>query len=137
LTSEHVPLLFYAPELLEPQTRKEVVSQIDVLPTIAGMIHQPYVNTTLGRDLLNTKNKFNAAFIIHHDEGNIGIVTDKYYYVKNININTDELEPVMADTLNLSALQRDSVKRSLSALTSAIYETSRWMLVHNKKVGKE
>ena len=37
LTDEHVPLLFYAPYLLKPQKRKEVVSQIDVLPTIAGM----------------------------------------------------------------------------------------------------
>ena len=88
-----MPLLFYAPGLLDPQLRKEVVSQIDVLPTIAGMIHQPYINTTLGRDLLSTKNKLNAAFIIHHDEGNIGVVTDKYYYVKNIRINTEELEP--------------------------------------------
>ena len=54
LTDEHVPLLFYAPYLLNPQKRREVVSQIDVLPTIAGMLHQPYVNTTLGRDLLRS-----------------------------------------------------------------------------------
>ncbi|HEX2627998.1 MAG TPA: LTA synthase family protein, partial [Chitinophagaceae bacterium] len=33
LTDEHVPLLFYAPYLLQPQWRKEVLSQIDVLPT--------------------------------------------------------------------------------------------------------
>jgi len=63
LSDEHVPLLFYAPKLLTAQKRSEVVSQIDILPTVAGMIHQPYVNTTLGRDLLNTKNKKNAAFI--------------------------------------------------------------------------
>ncbi|MEP6584594.1 MAG: sulfatase-like hydrolase/transferase, partial [Ginsengibacter sp.] len=75
LTDEHVPMLFYAPELINPQIRNEVVSQIDVLPTLAGMLHQPYTNTTLGRDLLNAKNKINAAFIIHHDEGNIGVVT--------------------------------------------------------------
>ena len=61
-----------------------MVSQIDVLPTIAGMLHQSYTNTTLGRDLLNTKNKMDAAFIIHHDEGNIGVVTNDYYFIKNI-----------------------------------------------------
>ena len=37
LTDEHVPLLFYAPSLLPAQKRTEVVSQIDVLPTIAGL----------------------------------------------------------------------------------------------------
>jgi hypothetical protein len=109
-----------------------VVSQIDILPTVAGMIHQPYVNTTLGRDLLNTKNKKDAAFIIHHDEGNIGVVTDDYYFIKNIQINKEELVPVKTNQLNLSPTQQDSVKHSLSTLTSAIYETAKWMLVNNK-----
>lgn len=133
LSDEHVPLLFYSPSLLPPQKRSEVVSQIDILPTVAGMIHQSYVNTTLGRDLLNTKNKTNAAFIIHHDEGNIGLVTDDYYFIKNIRINKVELVPVTSNQLNLSQAQKDSVKRSLSSLTSAIYETAKWMLVNNKK----
>ena len=133
LSDEHVPLLFYAPSLLPPQKREEVVSQIDILPTVAGMIHEPYVNTTLGRDLLNTKKKKDAAFIIHHDEGNIGVVTSDYYFIKNIRINKEELVPVRSNQLDLSALQADSVKRSLSLLTSAIYETAKWMLVNNKK----
>jgi phosphoglycerol transferase MdoB-like AlkP superfamily enzyme len=133
LSDEHVPLLFYAPALLTPQKRSEVVSQIDILPTIAGMIYQPYVNTTLGRDLLNTKNKKDAAFIIHHDEGSIGVVTDDYYFIKNIRITKEELVPVRSNQLTLSAAQKDSVKRSLSALTTAIYETAKWMLVNNKK----
>lgn len=132
LTDEHVPMLFYAPELINPQSRNEIVSQIDVLPTLAGMLHQPYTNTTLGRDVLNTKNKTDAAFIIHHDEGNIGIVTNDYYYVKNLRISKEELLPMQADSLHLSALQRDSVKTSLSTLTSALYETAKWMLVNNK-----
>jgi phosphoglycerol transferase MdoB-like AlkP superfamily enzyme len=52
---------------LDESLHHEVVSQIDILPTIAGMVHQSYTNTTLGRDLLNSKNKMDAAFIIHHD----------------------------------------------------------------------
>lgn len=132
LSNEHVPLLFYAPELLTPQTRDEVVSQIDVLPTIAGMLHQPYSNTTLGRDLLNSKDKLDAAFIIHHDEGKIGIVTNDHYFVKNMQISKEELLPMHQDTLSMSQVQRDSIKDYLSQLTSAIYETAKWMLVNNK-----
>ena len=133
LSDEHVPLLFYAPELLTPQKRHEVVSQIDVLPTIAGMVHQSYTNTTLGRDLLNSKNKMDAAFIIHHDEGNIGIVTNDYYFVKNLRINKEELLPINSDSPSLNAAQKDSVKNKLSQLTSAVYETAKWMLVNNKE----
>jgi phosphoglycerol transferase MdoB-like AlkP superfamily enzyme len=109
-----------------------VVSQIDILPTIAGMLHQPYVNTTLGRDLLNTKNKMDAAFIIHHDEGNIGLVTDDYYFVKNLRISRKTLLPMNSNTVSLSNQQKDSIENKLSQLTSAIYETAKWMLVNNK-----
>ncbi len=132
LSDEHVPLLFYAPQLLTAKTRHEVVSQIDILPTLAGMVHQSYINTTLGRDLLNSKNKMNAAFIIHHDEGNIGVVTDDYYFVKNLRISQESLMPINSNTLSLDSKQQDSVKKNLSQLTSAIYETAKWMLVNNK-----
>ena len=137
LSDEHIPLLFYAPLLLPAQNRTEVVSQIDILPTLAGMLHQPYNNTTLGRDLLNTKNLKNAAFIIHHDEGNIGVVTNDYYFVKNIRINKESLSSVKYDQLDIPAAQQNAIKDSLSKLTSAIYETAKWMLVNNKKIKKD
>lgn len=132
LSDEHVPLLFYAPALLTPQTRHEVVSQIDILPTLTGMLHQPYSNTTLGRDLLNSKNKMDAAFIIHHDEGSIGVVTNDYFFIKNLRISKEELMPMNSNTLSLDSKQKDSIKNKLSQLTSAIYETAKWMLVNNK-----
>ncbi|MEP6711520.1 MAG: sulfatase-like hydrolase/transferase [Ferruginibacter sp.] len=132
LSDEHIPLLFYAPSLLTPQKRTEAVSQIDVLPTIAGMILQPYTNTTLGRDLLDSTKRENAAFIIYHAPGWIGLVNDNYFYRKNIRIQKEELVSVKNDSLHLTGPQRDSVKKHLSQLTSAMYETARWMLLNNK-----
>ena len=132
LSDEHIPLLFYAPSLLSPQKRSEPVSQIDVLPTIAGMIQQPYVNSTLGRDLLDNCKTPNAAFIIYHAPGWIGIVGDDYFYRKNIRIKKEELVPVKNNLPALSKQQEDSLKHHYSELTSAMYETARWMLVNNK-----
>ena len=131
LSDEHIPLLFYAPALLAPQKRKETVSQVDILPTIAGMIQQPYLNSTLGRDLLDSSKKENAAFIIYHAPGWIGVVTDNYFFRKNIRISKEELVPVQNGLPALSVYQQDSVARHLSQLTSAMYETSRWMLLNN------
>lgn len=133
LSDEHVPMLFYAPQLITPQKRNEVVSQIDILPTLAGMLHMSYTNTTLGRDVLHSKNKMDAAFIIHHDEGNIGVVTNDYYFVKNLRIKKEELMRLKSNVLSLTSAQKDSVKNRLSQLTSAMYETAKWMLVNNKK----
>jgi phosphoglycerol transferase MdoB-like AlkP superfamily enzyme len=132
LADEHVPLLFYAPALLSPQKRTEAVSQIDILPTIAGMIQQPYLNTTLGRDLLDSNKKENAAFIIYHAPGWIGVVNDDYFFRKNIRFKKDELVPVRNNMPALHKKQEDSVKAHLSRLTSAMYETARWMLINNK-----
>jgi phosphoglycerol transferase MdoB-like AlkP superfamily enzyme len=132
LTEEHVPLLFYAPALLAPQQRPEVVSQIDVLPTIAGMLLQPYSNSTLGRNLLDSSKKENLAFIIYHAPGWIGVVSDNYFYRKNIRMKKEELLPVKNAIPALTLRQEDSVKARMSELTSAFYETSRWMLFNNK-----
>ncbi len=132
LADEHVPLLFYAPALLQPQKRNEAVSQIDILPTIAGMMQQPYLNTTLGRDVLDSTKKENAAFIIYHAPGWIGVVNDDYFFRKNIRFKKEELVPVRNNLPVLSQLQYDSVKAHLSQLTSAMYETARWMLINNK-----
>ncbi|MCW3118849.1 MAG: hypothetical protein JWM28_2931 [Chitinophagaceae bacterium] len=132
LTDEHVPLLFYAPYLLEPQNHSEVVSQIDVLPTIAGLLHQPYTNSTLGRDVLATDKKNNYAFTIHHDEGRIGIITNSYYFVKNINFHDEQLYSLDKEPLPYSKVEQDSIKAEMSELTTGFYETAKWMLMNNK-----
>jgi phosphoglycerol transferase MdoB-like AlkP superfamily enzyme len=136
LTDEHVPLLFYAPYLLQPQRRSEVVSQIDVLPTIAGMLQRPYVNTTLGRDLLDPAKKNNFAFITN-TAGKIGVVTDDFYFIKNVfreEFPDEQLVPVKYNSSqSYSRAQRDSIQKRLSEFTSAYFETAKYMLMNNKK----
>jgi phosphoglycerol transferase MdoB-like AlkP superfamily enzyme len=132
LTEEHVPLLFYAPGLISPQKRTEVVSQIDVLPTIANLAGQPYVNTTLGRDLINKPNANHSAFIIYHDEGRIGMVTNDYYFTKNINFHNEKLH-FFPSARTFTASETDSIMKKMSVLTTAYYETARYMLMNNRK----
>ena len=132
LTDEHVPLLFYAPYLLKPQKRSEVVSQIDVMPTIAGMIQQTYVNTTLGRDLLDTTKTNNFAFITN-TAGKIGMVTDDFYFTTNLNFPDEHMVPVREKSYQYSKAQRDSIQKRLSVFTSAFFETAKYMLMNNHK----
>jgi phosphoglycerol transferase MdoB-like AlkP superfamily enzyme len=131
LTDEHVPLLFYAPGLVKPALHKEVVSQIDVLPSIAGLTGQAYTNTTLGRDIVHGNLKNHSAFIIYHDEGQIGMVTDNYYFTKNLNFTKEKLH--LFPGVHYTKKQQDSIKMKLSEQTTAFYETAKWMLMNNKK----
>lgn len=140
LTDQHVPLLFYAPYFLKPQRRTEVVSSIDVLPTLAGLLHQPYTNTTLGRNLLQKDKKNHFAFITNN-QGRIGLLTDQYYFTMNTNLSDNEqeykpneqLHPVNGSQLPFSTRQQDSIKAKMLTITSALYETAKWMLMNNPR----
>ena len=133
LAEEHIPLLFYAPALLCPQKHSETVSQIDVLPTIAGLKNRPYMNHSLGRDLLDsTYQKQNAAFIMYHATGWIGVANDHYFYRRNLRMQKEELVPLQFNVPKLTEAETDSVKNKLSRLSHALYESARMMLMHEK-----
>ncbi|HEY0042808.1 MAG TPA: LTA synthase family protein [Flavisolibacter sp.] len=131
LTEMHVPLLFYAPGKLPAQRRTEVVSQIDVLPTVAGIVGQKHINSTLGRDVVNKKNN-HSAFFIRHDEGEIGLITDDFYFTKNILFEKEKIQLLNKDAV-YSKQQLDSAQKRLSGVTSGYLETARWMLMNNKQ----
>ncbi|MBX2974226.1 MAG: LTA synthase family protein, partial [Flavobacteriales bacterium] len=58
LSYHHTPLLFYAPGLIEARTDSSMAGQIDVFPTIMGLLRAPYTNRTLGIDLLREQRPF-------------------------------------------------------------------------------
>jgi len=138
LTSEHVPLLIYSPGLLQPQRLSGDCSQLDVLPTLAGLCHIPYENTTLGRDLLDsaTNRGKEMAFIYDPDAANIGVVKGGYFYRRGLRTGKEELvstennKPVSADLL------KGSVGQEMKRLSEGMYELSRYMLLKNKKKGQ-
>ncbi len=52
LDYHHTPLVFYAPGILKDARSFDCIGgQIDVFPTIMGILNQPYINNTLGIDL--------------------------------------------------------------------------------------
>ena len=132
LTDQHVPLLFYAPSLIAPQRRKEVLSQIDVMPTVAGLLHRTYQNRTLGRDLLDPHSKNHFAFVTNAAD-RIGVVTDDYFFVRNLNSGEEQLFLVDSTRLPLRTEEKRKMQQSLSDLTFALFETSRYLIMNNPR----
>jgi phosphoglycerol transferase MdoB-like AlkP superfamily enzyme len=56
-----IPLLIYAPKILKPQIVDNLASQIDIAPTILGLMNFSYNSKFFGQDILN--NPANRAFI--------------------------------------------------------------------------
>lgn len=131
LTNEHVPLLFFAPALLQKQKREEIVSMIDILPTLAGIAQIPYENTTLGRDLLNPEKKNDFAFITS-TTGNVGILTDDFFFTENINFPDEQLAQMHTEK-KYTAQQLDSAKKQLAQFTLAFFETAKYLILNNKR----
>lgn len=57
----HIPLIIYAPKLLKPQKIDNLASQIDIAPTIFGLLDFEYKSKFFGTDILHTP--ANRAFI--------------------------------------------------------------------------
>ncbi len=134
LTCFHVPLLFYSPSLLSPVRHTMNCSQVDVMPTIAGMANMPYRDAALGRDLLHVQDtNRNVAFVIDHDASRIGTVSGDYYFSKHL-VSGDETWVSIRNNEPLP--KTDSMEKQktfMRDVTNAFYETTRYMLYNNRK----
>ena len=137
LAAEHVPLLFYAPGRLQPKRISNVCSQLDILPSAAFLARQSYTNTTFGRNLFDSTDKEERfAFIADPDTRFIGLVSNQYYYGRNLSTGAREFVSVINNVPVITNPQTDSIKNYMSALTEAWFETARYLLLNNKKKEK-
>ena len=133
LTNMHIPFLFYAPSLLKAKEYATPVSQIDVMPSIASLCNIAYTNTTMGKNVFNTVQKSSANTIFLYDDFNqqIGVLNNEYYFgyqLKNAG------QPIFESVVNNEKVRNDSIQLQMKQLTKMIFETSKYMLIHNQKV---
>jgi len=73
----HIPLLIYAPKILKPQKIDNLASQIDIAPTIFGLLNFSYNSKFFGQDILNEP--ANRAFISTYQL--LGFMKDEHLIV--------------------------------------------------------
>ncbi len=137
LTTQHVPLLFYAPSLLKPIVDERKVSQIDIMPSIAYLANLGISNTTLGRNIFSkpfsTDSISNHAFVIDPDKKVIGLVGEKHYYEYDLRTKKGGIFSLINNEPLLQNASIDTLLGKMRNLTLGYYETSRYMLFNNKK----
>jgi phosphoglycerol transferase MdoB-like AlkP superfamily enzyme len=134
LTNMYVPLLFYSPAILHPAGYNFTCSQLDILPTIADLCGISYTNTTLGENLLSPAHLSQPnhyAFTFDVDNKIIGVVGDEIYYGYQVNNQRKQNYVSMVD--NKVPAVPDSLKEKMHFITDAFYETSRYLILSNKK----
>lgn len=139
LSGLHVPLLIYAPKLLQPQRISKIASELDLMPTIAGLFNRPYLNTTMGRDLLDPRfDGERDVFTIWHRPGpEIGVINKDYYFTMYADgthahlgkhESSDAKHDWSGDVPEVAARMRN---RALD-----LYHTARYMTVNNPRSKK-
>ncbi len=134
LTSHHVPFVIYAPGYFsEGRTIDTTGSLVDTLPTLFGLAGVPYLNKTLGRDLLVDRPK--EKHFAYIDSIYRGVLDDEFLLL----IDPQEGQRLYRYRSNspLVDVKDQNLKRAeeMAQLYQAIQETSKYLLFHNRPAG--
>ncbi len=70
----HIPCIIYAPQLIKPTIEKRLISQIDLAPTLLGLLNIPYTSQFFGLDIYKTPINRDRVFISTYQ--NLGYIRD-------------------------------------------------------------
>ena len=137
LTTFHVPLLIYAPGLLKGgQVDDKPASEVDVMPTIASLAGIPYLNNTLGRNLLDPKFAGRRyAFTMYHFPAmpQIGVIGEEFVLTMNADGTRRRLHDYNSDSPreNVESMHPGEADK-MEALALGLHETAKYLLYNNR-----
>lgn len=127
LSYHHTPLIIYSKMFNEKKIISEIGGQIDVFPTIMGLLNINYDNNTMGVDLLKEKRKY----IYFSSDDIIGCLDKKYFYI----YREDEKEALYLyrqnDNFNYINDFRN-IADSMRNYTFSMLQTTQWLISHKK-----
>lgn len=65
-TKHHIPCIVYSPKHIKPSVVNKLASQIDVAPTILGLLNMNYDSRFFGHDIISSKNE--RSFISNYQQ---------------------------------------------------------------------
>ena len=132
LTMVHVPLLIYAPKLLAPKRISDRCSQLDVLPTLAGLCNINYRNSAMGRDLLDSAHITGKHFAFIYTDY-VGVVQGDYFFRKQIKTGREEMVSVINNDVVPENAQTNQIKNTMRTIAQSFLEASKYAAFSNKK----
>ena len=125
----HTPLIFYAPHLFkEHKTMSNMAGQIDVFPTIMGLLKLQYGNNTLGVDLF----KDERPYIFFSADDKYGVMDNNWFLI----VNTDKSKGLYnyrtKDTHNYADEKSDIVEK-MNLYAESNFQAFQYVLNENKQ----
>jgi len=119
-----IPMIVYAPSIIKPSTFNGLTSQIDIPPTLLGMLNVSYTSKFFGFDIFNTPADQRRAFISTYQ--NLG------YYKGNQLIILSPQQKVEAFNVDSTNFTTTAIKSSPALEKEAIsyYQSASYLLHH-------
>lgn len=136
-----IPALIFAPNFIAPQRYNKLMSQIDVMPTVFGLLHFNYKSKFYGQDVLKTTYKPRAFIATYQDLGfiknNIITIISPVKKAKQFQLTLNHKQG-LDDDFNIFYDQKPLSKPRLDLINETIshYQTASYLL-KNKKYEKK
>ena len=135
-----IPAFIYAPGFIEPQKIDKLVSQIDLMPTVIGILNFKYESKFFGKDVLKT-NYIPRAFIATYQD--LGYIKDDVLTIisplkklKQFDLIQQKNETLGTEySIIYEEKPKTKIDLKLKKETIAVYQTASYIL-KNKKYQK-
>ncbi len=108
LNYNHSPLIFYSPTIIpNPKSFSQMAGQIDIYPTIMGLLGLPYVNNTLGIDLL----KHQRPYIFFNADDKYAVINQEWLLIVRKDKFTGLFHYNTHDLTNYAEAEKDTVEK--------------------------
>jgi phosphoglycerol transferase MdoB-like AlkP superfamily enzyme len=122
----HIPLLIYAPGFVQPQRINRLVSQIDVAPTLLGLLKMNYRSKFFGQDIFQIPPSRDRAFISTYQS--LGYLRDSTLTILSPVMNLKQFHPDFNSGSATPAPPNDSLQQQAIAW----HQCASWLLKHKK-----
>jgi phosphoglycerol transferase MdoB-like AlkP superfamily enzyme len=130
----HVPLIIHSPKYIKAGVETKIASEMDIMPTVAGLAGIPYRTRSFGRDLFNPKfDYYRAAFSYNWSAPfNLSLI-DKDFYFDYIPYNGQaKLNHITGANPGENVKEKFPEQyKKMETLTKSLYETAKYLLHHN------
>lgn len=133
----HVPMIIHSPKRFAPAVETKIASEMDVMPTVAGLAGIPYKTRGLGRDLFNPRfDEYRAAFSYNwYAPFNISLVDKDFYFEYIPSRETGKLVKWSENPSDENVKDKYPEKyKEMETLTKGLYESARYLLHHNPRM---
>lgn len=127
VTGYHIPMLIFAPGIIKtPQIVDRMIAQIDIAPTVLGMLHLNYKSKFLGQDIFNLPQGKERAFISTYQ--GLGFLENGNLLIQSPVKKIRQFKP----NFSTGTAKEINVDETFMKKAIAYYQVASWMILHHK-----